>query len=107
VAGDDDGDAVAAIGLAHCAGGPRPADRASDRGVATRLPDGDPAELLPDAPLERRPFGREREGELRSLTGEVLPELANDLEAERIADGGLVQGTRGRMGSLRPEPDPP
>src|SRR4051794_11674503 len=78
VAGDDDGDRVAAIGGADRARGPGALDALGELAVADRLAVGDRAQRLPDLLLERRAGERQVDVEVAPVAGEVLGELGAD-----------------------------
>ncbi len=84
VAGDDDGERIAAVRGTH-----RPhrvwlADGAGDVAVAAGLPVGDVAQRLPHRLLKRRAPGGERQGEALQPAREVVPKLGEE-GGERLA----------------------
>ena len=87
VAGDDDGDGVAAVGEADGAAGGGAADGVGDLAVGACLAVGDVGELCPYAVVEVGSAGVEGDGEAAAGACEVLVQLAG---------GGVVCGGMGR-----------
>src|SRR5258708_5906228 len=75
VAGDDDADAVLAVGMAHGALGAGAADFAGEVFIGTGLAVGNSQQTLPYFLLKRRARIDKRNAKLRQLAGEVLLEL--------------------------------
>src|SRR5690606_17363489 len=75
MAGNHDGNGIAAVGEAHGARGIGIAERGGQRAVGGRLAVFDAAQALPDAALELRAAGIERQVELRARAGEIFLEL--------------------------------
>src|SRR5262249_25079385 len=87
VAGDDDGDAVGAVGSADRTLSRGGADRAGDVFVRPRFAVGDSQEFVPQALLERCARINERYAEPLELAGEVVFQLVLKLVEIPVAAG--------------------
>lgn len=75
MAGDDDGEGVFAVGIAHGPAGAWASDVRGQHGVAPGLAVGDVLQSLPDAPLEGRAPHIERKAERAQAAVEIGVEL--------------------------------
>src|SRR5262249_23240237 len=101
VAGDDEGDWVAAVGGPDRPGRPGPPDPPGLLGVTERRPIGDRQQRLPGEPLERR--AREAE---RDLEGAELAPAVSAAPAPGTPEGRIL-ATPTRPGRRRGTPIPP
>jgi len=84
VAGHDDANGVGGVGLAHRAGDVGRLEAAGESGVAARLAVGDLDQSSPDAELERRALGLERQVEAAKCALEVKLKLAAGFAQHRV-----------------------
>jgi len=82
--GNDNADGVGAIGLAHGASDAGGLEAASDVGVAARLAVGDFDQSAPDAELEGRTLGLERQVEVAQCALEIKLKLAAGFAKQRV-----------------------
>ena len=100
VAGDHDWQRVAAVGETNRTRRRPLAEAYCDLSVGRRLAVRNVEQRAPDALLERRAFGRQRQIELTPPAVEVLPELADDIAEVVIALPPVALQSVGRTAAI-------
>ena len=103
MAGNDDGDGVAAVCAADGAAGGGIADAAGLLGIAAGLAEGDGLEVFPGAGFEIGSLEEEGDGKFAAMPGEIFGKLAAGLIEDRMGGVLRIGGVGGGFGESQGE----